>query len=263
MRYRYKLEGADDDWSPVTTGTHATYSYLQPGKYTFYVRSCNNDGIWNKGAVSYDIFIMPPFWKTLWFSVLAFLAAALGVYGLIRLRVKKLEKVRQLLEKKVLERTGEVIEEKEKVEEANRELKEYREHLEDLVARRTSELENTNRKLHREILERKQAEEIMRESKDRFRALIESQGKALAFRIVIKILFLPTRRLKKFLGFKRVVWWAVIYVILCRKRPSKSWLSVHVGRKRIIAGPMNWKSIALMVRSGFSLSRRPRGSGVV
>lgn len=63
VRYQYKLEGFDTVWSPVHKETHATYSNLPPGKYTFNVKACNGDGVWNKEPVNFSFEITPPFWR--------------------------------------------------------------------------------------------------------------------------------------------------------------------------------------------------------
>jgi PAS domain S-box-containing protein len=54
------------------------------------------------------------------------------------------------------------------------ELDEYRRHLEELVGERTAELRETNEQLQHEITERKQIEQILRESEKYFRSLIEN-----------------------------------------------------------------------------------------
>ena len=54
------------------------------------------------------------------------------------------------------------------------ELTQYRERLEELVDERTAQLTATNEKLHREISERRKAEDRLRESEERLRALLES-----------------------------------------------------------------------------------------
>jgi two-component system NtrC family sensor kinase len=54
-----------------------------------------------------------------------------------------------------------------------RELRTYREHLQDLVAERTDELVQVNEQLRREITERKQADEALRESELKFRSFFE------------------------------------------------------------------------------------------
>ena len=69
VKYRYILEGLDKEWSPVVKENSITYPHLDPGEYTFLVRSCNNDGIWNKEPITFHFVITPPFWKTTWFWV--------------------------------------------------------------------------------------------------------------------------------------------------------------------------------------------------
>ncbi len=48
VRYQWKLEGLDKEWSPVSTNTEAVYANIPPGEYTFMVKAMNNDGIWNQ-----------------------------------------------------------------------------------------------------------------------------------------------------------------------------------------------------------------------
>jgi two-component system, cell cycle sensor histidine kinase PleC len=52
------------------------------------------------------------------------------------------------------------------------ELIDYKNHLEEQVERRTAKLKNSNKKLKREIIERKQAEEALRESDEKFRGMV-------------------------------------------------------------------------------------------
>jgi signal transduction histidine kinase/DNA-binding response OmpR family regulator len=57
VRYQYMLEGSDRNWLAPTKNATATYSNLSPGRYTFRVRSSNNDGVWNTEAASYSFTI--------------------------------------------------------------------------------------------------------------------------------------------------------------------------------------------------------------
>ncbi len=98
--FRYKLTGLDDDWSPAQSQRTATYNYLPPGKYTFEVVACNNDGLWNESGHSLQLVIQPFFWQTWWFKIgicggLA-LALVLGVRQAERIRARiKLERLEQ------------------------------------------------------------------------------------------------------------------------------------------------------------------------
>ncbi|MCB9286504.1 MAG: response regulator [Lewinellaceae bacterium] len=64
-QYRFKLEGADNNWS-LSSGVSAysNYTYLKPGDYRFIVYASNNDNVWNKEPIQLDIKILPPLWRT-------------------------------------------------------------------------------------------------------------------------------------------------------------------------------------------------------
>lgn len=79
-QYKHMLEGVDENW--VTTNgssRRATYTNLDPGKYTFRVTASNNDGVWSDNEVKLDITILPPFWKT----STAFVIYVLGMLGIL------------------------------------------------------------------------------------------------------------------------------------------------------------------------------------
>lgn len=64
-QYAYKLDGFNDDWIYTSSNKRfATYTNLEPGKYSFMVKSSNNDGSWNEKPVELEINIIPPFWRT-------------------------------------------------------------------------------------------------------------------------------------------------------------------------------------------------------
>jgi signal transduction histidine kinase len=77
MRFKYRLAGLDDDWVEAGTRRAAYYSHVPPGHYRFTVIAANADGLWNLQGASIEITVVPPFWRTWWFtvSVLIFLAA--------------------------------------------------------------------------------------------------------------------------------------------------------------------------------------------
>lgn len=66
-KYQYQLVGFDQDWVDVEYNTTATYTNLNPGKYTFKVRG--TDVIYNPVTEekTIDIFIKPPLSRT-WFA---------------------------------------------------------------------------------------------------------------------------------------------------------------------------------------------------
>ena len=67
----------------VLETTTATYTNLDPGTYTFWVKASNNDGIWNDEAISLTIEVRPPWWATVWFRLLVIAVIAAAVFRFI------------------------------------------------------------------------------------------------------------------------------------------------------------------------------------
>jgi signal transduction histidine kinase/ligand-binding sensor domain-containing protein len=85
VRYRYKLEGFDKDWTEAGTRRVAYYTAIPPGHYTFKVQAANNDGVWNEGGAALVFELKPAFYQSLWFYVLMTLLAAGLVVAATRL----------------------------------------------------------------------------------------------------------------------------------------------------------------------------------
>ncbi|MBA3665104.1 MAG: SpoIIE family protein phosphatase [Bacteroidetes bacterium] len=109
-KFRYKLEGYDNDWSAPTNVRYISYTALPGGEYIFKVKGANNDGTWNETPCEIQITVVPPFWKTKWFYVLVFVFALGGIYGFTQYRTKAIKKENKILENKVAERTKELEE---------------------------------------------------------------------------------------------------------------------------------------------------------
>jgi ligand-binding sensor domain-containing protein len=104
-QYAYKMEGFEKEWNYVGSRRTATYTNLDPGKYTFHVRASNNDGVWNETGASVTVVITPPFWATWWFKILIGLAVIGALLTFYTVRVSAIEHKRVELEKLVHERT--------------------------------------------------------------------------------------------------------------------------------------------------------------
>ncbi len=122
VKYQFKLEGVDGDWVPVTSKTEVTYSSLQPGNYTFYLKAMNNDGIWNKEPLKFKFKVLPPWYRTWWFYTICIVIAIASIYGYNTYKTKKLYADKVKLEKEVASRTRELRAEKQKVELINKEV---------------------------------------------------------------------------------------------------------------------------------------------
>lgn len=160
-QYAYKMESFDNDWIYSGTRKQTTYTNLNPGKYIFRVKGCNNNGVWNETGTTLEITITPPWWKT-WVATLGFsLLLGFTVFSFYLWRINKLKEQKRLLEKLVEERTYEInqkskllelqaenlnnansllVEHQEEIIRQNEELERHRNHLEQMVEERTSEL---------------------------------------------------------------------------------------------------------------------------
>ena len=110
-RYRYMLEGFDEDWIEVGSERRfVTYTNLDPGEYVFRVIGSNNDGVWNDDGTTVKITITPPWWGTTWFRGLFLVVVVAGLYGGYRWRVRSLESRSEKLQTQVTNRTQELSE---------------------------------------------------------------------------------------------------------------------------------------------------------
>ena len=75
VRFRYRLDGLDDDWIDARNRRTAYYSHVPPGQYTFTVIAANSDGVWNTTGSSLQVVVLPPFYRTWWFVTLMLSAA--------------------------------------------------------------------------------------------------------------------------------------------------------------------------------------------
>ena len=106
VRFRYKLEGQNQDWQEVVNERRVQYTNLAPGDYRFRVQASNNSGVWNERGASLDFSIEPAYWQTNWFrAVCALLLLALAWAG-YQLRIRSLHRQFEMtLNARVAERT--------------------------------------------------------------------------------------------------------------------------------------------------------------
>ncbi|KXX72338.1 two-component regulator propeller domain-containing protein [Flammeovirga sp. SJP92] len=91
-QYAYKLSGFDTKWNYVGDRRIATYTNLDPGKYTFKVIASNNHGVWNKEGASINVIVNAPFWQSTWFRLLMFILFLVTLYILQRVRIMNVKK---------------------------------------------------------------------------------------------------------------------------------------------------------------------------
>ena len=93
MRFRYKLEGYDQDWQEAGNRRQAFYANLPPRSYRFRVMACNNSGVWNETGAFLDFNIAPAYYQTTWFRLLVVVGLALALAALYKQRLRQVAAV--------------------------------------------------------------------------------------------------------------------------------------------------------------------------
>ncbi len=115
INYQYILEGYDKNWSPILKKSEATFGNINEGDYIFKLKAQSPNGIWSE-PILFKFKILPPFYRTIW----AYLFYALSIFVVLKYIINwrlSASKKRQLeLENIVVERTADVVKEKEVAE---------------------------------------------------------------------------------------------------------------------------------------------------
>ena len=106
VRYRYRLDGFDHDWSDPVASREATYTNLGVGSYRFRIIASNSEGQWNDSEASIQFEVEPTVWQTWWFRTSAAILILLLVWCVYLYRLHQLSKEFNIrLEERVGERT--------------------------------------------------------------------------------------------------------------------------------------------------------------
>ncbi|MEN3333756.1 MAG: hypothetical protein V7641_3121 [Blastocatellia bacterium] len=106
VRFRYKLDGFDQDWSEPVATREAVYTNLGPGSYRFRVIASNSDGLWNGLESMIEFEIEPVFWQTWWFRLSGVMVVGLAILLFYRLRLHRLTgQLNVRFEERLAERT--------------------------------------------------------------------------------------------------------------------------------------------------------------
>jgi serine phosphatase RsbU (regulator of sigma subunit) len=119
--YSYMLEGFDDKWSEWTKETTKEYTNLFEKNYKFRVKAKNVYGDESKEAV-YELTILPPWYRTWWAYIMYILLAGAGIWGIVRVNSARLKAQNVKLEKTVKERTIEITQKNQELEQQKEEI---------------------------------------------------------------------------------------------------------------------------------------------
>jgi len=170
VRYQWKLDGVDKDWSPITDKHEAVYAHLAPNFYVFHVRTMNDQGVWSK-ELTYAFRITPPIWERWWFLTFSFC----GVMGLVitgvrlreKHRIKVIKEKNEKLEHTVKLRTLELTEKNAELEQQQEEILAQNDHIND----QNQELQRKNENITASINYAKRIQQAILPFEERIQAI--------------------------------------------------------------------------------------------
>jgi signal transduction histidine kinase/ligand-binding sensor domain-containing protein len=92
-RYRYKLDGLDNDWHEVGSDERiANYTTLPAATYMFEVQGATSRGPWSQPGARLRIEILPAWYQTVWFRCICLTAFLLLLWAVYLLRLNELRR---------------------------------------------------------------------------------------------------------------------------------------------------------------------------
>jgi signal transduction histidine kinase/ligand-binding sensor domain-containing protein len=95
LKYQYRIEGVDPDWSAPSDLRSVNYGRLPSGSHRFQVRSVRSDGAVSLPAIA-NFTVLPPIYARWWFITLAIAIGAAAALALYRARVAQLMRVERV-----------------------------------------------------------------------------------------------------------------------------------------------------------------------
>jgi ligand-binding sensor domain-containing protein/serine phosphatase RsbU (regulator of sigma subunit) len=121
VTYQYKLNGYDD-WSDRTSEVSEQYPRIEDGTYTFMLMAYNSENVGTEVPIEFRLRVKLPIWKTWWFISMAILMLISSFLVIIKYRERKAKQFQEILQKKLDERTHEVVMQKDEIEIKNKDI---------------------------------------------------------------------------------------------------------------------------------------------
>lgn len=91
ITFRYKLEGFDREWILAGARREAFYTNLPPGNFKFHVEAANLDGQFTPNQAVVAFTLLPHFYQRHWFVPACLTLAAVGIWIVIRMRIRRIK----------------------------------------------------------------------------------------------------------------------------------------------------------------------------
>lgn len=143
IQYYYRMLPNSDEWIPVKSQRQLTFINLSAGKYQLDIRSTNAEGYLCNNNKRLNITVNPSLWEEPWFVLACIIFVIILVFIMVRYRMHRLQKDKDVLERRVQARTTEI--------QAQRNIAN---HQRDEIARQKSELEGFARELEFKVEQR-------------------------------------------------------------------------------------------------------------
>jgi ligand-binding sensor domain-containing protein/signal transduction histidine kinase len=106
VRFRYRLDNFDGDWTEPVAVREAVYTNLGPGEYRFRVIASNPEGVWSPTEAVVRFEVEPLVWQTWWFRTGLLLGLGLAMLALYRYRLHQVtRRMNVRFEERLAERT--------------------------------------------------------------------------------------------------------------------------------------------------------------
>ncbi|GAB4282929.1 MAG: hypothetical protein Kow0068_07670 [Marinilabiliales bacterium] len=135
VKYSYKLDGFNDNWSEWDTENKAIYTNLAPGNYIFRVKARNYLGVDSNEAI-FEFEILNPWYLKWWAYIIYFILFVSFIILVVYLYTRRLRATNLKLEKIIEERTKEIREKNLTLESQNKLITDsinYAKHIQDAL----------------------------------------------------------------------------------------------------------------------------------
>ena len=122
IEYKYILEGNDDNYTFLGSDNSITFTSLSPGEYVLKIYAKSTYGEWGNIPLEVVVKVIPPFWVTWWFRLLAISTIVIIFLSVYRYRVEQQRRQMVRLEMKIMERTTEIRSQNKRIAEQNKEI---------------------------------------------------------------------------------------------------------------------------------------------